>query len=285
MEVLLFDLGPENASPVKGSEHPRVKVTRMSPNDLLAAARVRGVRDATAPVVSFMEEHCEMQPGWAEAIVAAHREPWAGVGSDLVNGNPGAGLSDSVFRMNYGAYVRPAAKPGPIAAIAGQNSAFKRDVLLRYGDELESMLFADLVLQWKMRADGYQLYYQPSVKMAHKNENTLRSLATGVFYWNWCFGHLRARVAGWNIFRRALWIAMSPLLPWVRLAKMWRRVLIDKGVPFTQFLRDVPFVVTINHISAAGQVVGLLRPLGKGAREFSEFEMNENRLSRAEWTK
>src|ERR1700736_1692856 len=177
MEVLLYDLGDQGFPPLPGSDHPRVRASRWGPNDLLAAARFHGIHEARAPVVSFTEEHCEMQPGWAETILLAHREPWAAVGSDLINGNPDAGCSDKAFRISYGVYVRPPSRRGPATVVPGQNSAFKRDVLLRYNSQLELMLSADLVLQWKMQQDGYQMYYEPSVKIAHRNENTIKSLA------------------------------------------------------------------------------------------------------------
>ena len=147
MEIFLFDSGPEGCAPLADSSHPRVVFNRLGPAALLAAARVRGIRAAKAPVVCFMEEHCEMQPGWAEAVISAHRQPWAAVGTDFINANPDAGNSNRAFRMNYGVYVRPVTPRGPVSLIAGQNSAFKRDVLLRYEPQLELMLSADLVLQ------------------------------------------------------------------------------------------------------------------------------------------
>jgi hypothetical protein len=231
-----------------------------------------------------MEEHCEVQPGWAEAIVLAHRGPWAGVGCDFVNGNPSAGSSDKAFRMNYGVYVRPQSGRGPVKRIHGQNSAFKRDVLLRYEHQLELMMSADLVLQWKMGLDGDQLFNEPTAKMAHRNENTLRSLCVGVFYWNWCFSNIRAQVFQWGFLRRALRIVLAPLIPWVRLVKMFVRVLRLGPSQFAQLVCDIPFVLVVNHCSAAGQVAGLLNPPDTAAREFSHFEMNEPRLLRAEFT-
>ncbi len=283
MEILLFDLGPENGAPLSQSDHPAVRMTRGGPKDSLATVRVKGIYAAKAPVVSFVEEHCEVQSGWAEAIVLAHRGPWAGVGCDFDNGNPSAGKSDKAFRMNYGVYVRPQRGRGPVERIAGQNSAFKRDVLLRYKDQLEWMMNADLVMQWQMGREGCQFYFEPAAKMSHRNENTLRSLCVGVFYWNWCFSHTRARVFRWSFPRRALRIVLSPLIPWVRLAKMFVRTLRLGRSQFVQFISDIPFAVVVNHCAAAGQVAGLLNPLERGAREFSHFEMNEPRLRQAEF--
>jgi len=145
-------------------------------------------------------------------------------------------------------------------------------------------LSADLVLQWKMAQEGNQLFYEPAATMAHRNENTLRSLCVGVFYWNWCFSNIRAQAFHWGFPRRALRIVLAPLIPWVRLARMFVWTLRLGPSQFAQLLRDIPFVLVVNHCSAAGQVAGLLNPVETGVREFSHFEMNEPRLLRAELT-
>jgi hypothetical protein len=229
-----------------------------------------------------MEEHCEVQPGWAEAMLRAHEGPWWGVGCDFVNANPGAGKSDKGFRMNYGVYVRPQGGPGRVKRIAGQNSSFKRDILLRYEKQLDRMMNADLVMQWKMGEEGGQLFYEPAARMAHRNENTIRSLCVGVFYWNWCFSHVRADVFHWGLLRRVAWIVVAPLIPWVRLARILIGTLRLGPAELVQFLRDIPSILVVNHCSAAGQIAGLVNPLEKAASKFSHFEMNEPRLSRAE---
>lgn len=282
MEILLFDLAPPDTSALLGSDHPRVKVIRGSPSDLLGDSRAKGVVMATAPVVGFIEEHCEMQPGAAEAMILAHREPCAAVGCDFINGNPDAGRSEQAFRMSYGIYVRPQRFRGPSKYIAGQNSSYKRDVLLRYESHLPLMLAADLVLQWKITQDGEQLFYEPAAKIAHRNETDFSRLCAGVFYWSWSFTGIRAEIFEWNWGLRALRIVLSPLIPWVRVAKtlvaIWPR-----GLWYVlEFLRDLPFTVGINYCSAAGQVVGLLRRAETGISRFSDFEMNEPRLLRAE---
>src|SRR3954453_10785462 len=283
MEVLLYDLGPEDCPPLPGSDHPRVRLTRLGPKSLLGHARRQGVHAAKAQVVSFMEEHCEMHPGWAETIVSAHREPWAAIGSALVCGNPNAGVSDQAFRMNYGIYSRPIGPRGPASSVPGQNSSYKRDLLLKYEPDLEEMLHADLLLQWKMKQDGHHLLYEPAVRLSHHNENTFRSLSVGVFYWNWCFANIRARVFHWTLLRRAIWITLAPLIPWVRLVRICRNFLLQREVSFLRFLGEIPFFIAINYCAAAGQTAGLIRPGARGIRKFSDFEMNEPRLSHAEF--
>lgn len=285
MEILLLDVGPEDCRALPGSEHPRVRMMRRGREFLLAAARTEGVRKANAPVVALVEEHCLAHPGWAEAIIFAHRGPWAAVGCEFTCANPRSGSSDKTFRMTYGAYILQEQQRGPVHFVPGQNSAFKRDVLLRYDDQLELMMNADLVLQWKMMENGYELFHEPAAKMAHRNENTVWRLCVGAFYWNWCFSNVRAQVFQWSWARRTLRVALAPLIPWVRLARRMIALSRQGSPQFMQLLRDTPAVLAVDYASAAGQVAGLLNKIDIAAREFSYFEMNEPRLSRADLTR
>ena len=129
------------------------------------------------------------------------------------------------------------------------------------------MLAADLVLQWKITQDGEQLFYEPAAKIAHRNETDFSRLGVGVFYWGWSFtGIPRARFSSGTGGLRALRIALSPLIPWVRVAKTLVAIWPHGLSQVLQFLRDLPFTVGINYCSAAGQVVGLLRRAETGTQ-------------------
>jgi hypothetical protein len=282
MEVLLYDLGPENCPPLPGSDHARVRLTKWTPRDLLGTARAHGIRNARAPVICFMEEHCEMQPGAAEAFLRAHEGPWAAVGGGFINANPNSAMSNHAFRMNYGIYAIPPRARGKARFVPGQNSSFKREVLLRYDTELETLLCADLVMQWQMRREGFEFFHEPAAQIAHRNETTFRSLATGQFYWNWCFAHVRAKKFQWSIPRRMAWILLAPLIPWWRVVKLFRWLPRFGLARSLRFVADIPVIIALNHWAAAGQVAGLLNKLDRGAWMFSHFEMNEPRLLREE---
>jgi hypothetical protein len=282
MEILLFDLESDECPPLAGSENHRVRTNRCGPKFLLGRARAEGVRTANAPVVAFLEEHCLAQPGWAEAMILAHRGPWAAVGCEFMCANPNSGSSDKTFRMTYGAYVHAEQQRGPVTFVAGQNSAFKRDVLLQYDEQLEMMMIADLVLQWKMMEDGYRFFHEPAAMIAHRNENTVLSICPGAFYWNWCFANVRAQVFEWSFGWKALRIALAPLIPWARLVKKAMLVAHLGRRQFLQFLCDIPSVLVIDYCGAAGQVAGLFNKIDIAARKFSHFEMNEPRLSRSD---
>jgi glycosyltransferase involved in cell wall biosynthesis len=283
MEVLLFDLGPEGSEILRGSDHPRVRMTRRCGQKFgLAAARADGIRAARAPVIALIEEHVLALAGWAEAMIEAHRGPWAAVGCRFVCANPRSGSSDKAFRLTYGDYIQPKRARGPASFVAGQNSTFKRDLVLRYDKHLERLMNADLVLQWMLLRDGFEFLHEPSATIAHRNENKMRRLCLGAFYWNWCFSNVRADVFQWTLFRKVIWILFSPLIPWVRFSRLIASVSRLGFAQFVQFIRDTPAIFAVNYSSAAGQAFGLLNKIDRASRGFSYFELNEPRLPHAQ---
>ncbi|MFN2433451.1 MAG: hypothetical protein ABR599_11675 [Gemmatimonadota bacterium] len=122
----------------------------------LPPARQRGGRDrraraASAPVVAFGEDHSFPEPGWAEALLQAHRGPWAAVGPSIVNANPATAVSWATLLTSFGRWLELDAS-GPADAIAWHNSAYKREVLLGLGDELEPLLEVEGLLQAELAA-------------------------------------------------------------------------------------------------------------------------------------
>ena len=143
LEVLLMDLGPGEPPPIPGSDHPAVRTVKLPPDTLFSAAKARAIRMAAAPVVVFLEEHCRVHPGWAQALIEAHRGPWAGVGAEVHNGNPEVALSRMIQVLNY-LWWLPPARRAEFDMLPGHNSSFKRDVLLAYGAELDELLRAEI---------------------------------------------------------------------------------------------------------------------------------------------
>ena len=283
MEIIIMDLSSKETPPLDGSDHPRVSLVRITNGITFGDARAQAVRIACAPVIAFMEEHCVTHPGWAEAVLGAHQEPWAGVGCAFDLGNPDSGSSNFAFRATYGAYLPPRSGRGPTNWIAGHNSSYKKQILLDYGEELDCMLNADLVLNARLLRDGHAFFFEPAAKMSHYNEHLLRNLMMGIFLWNWCFSKARSRSLNWPLARRICYVTLLPLIPWVRLFKtLWWRA--KTGFPaFLECAWEAPLILAVHYCSAVGQLAGFFLKIGLAERRFSDFEMNKPRLTRAEF--
>ena len=82
-----------------------VRIAEINEFGSLAVARTAGVAVASAPVVAFNEDHSFPEPGWAAALLEAHRRGYAGVAPQMKNANPGSTLSGGVVVLHFGGAV------------------------------------------------------------------------------------------------------------------------------------------------------------------------------------
>ncbi|MFH1573995.1 MAG: glycosyltransferase [Acidobacteriota bacterium] len=255
-------------------EFAAVQVVRTVAIDSTARARAAGIRAATSPVVVLTEDHSLPEPDWAQALIGAHRKDWAVAGPAVINGNPRSLLSWANLLIEYGEWLDPA-PGGETSHVPGHNSAYKRDVLLSYGESLDSWLEAESLLHWDLRARGYRLCIERSARTRHLNfSKFFASLAL-----RFDAGHLFAGMRGtrWGVWRRLFYAAGSPLIPLVRLFRMLAE-LRQPGRPAYLIPRILPCVLILLGVDALGEMVGYLLGPGDSARHVTRIDFHRERF-------
>jgi GT2 family glycosyltransferase len=277
LEVLLVDLGPQEAEPVLGSENRAVRVLKFPPGTTFSASRARAVAEARAPIVAFLEEHTRVRAGWADAVLEAFRDPGVtGVGWGVVCANPGAGRADVIGLLSYGLFEPPLAG-GETRLLPGHNASFRTDALLGFGDELSRLLACDLVLHERMLREGRRFVLAKDAVMEHLNETSLHSIGLGVELFYRIYGPLRAAEGRWGPGRRALYVAATPLIPLYALLLAVRRYRKSRPGRAALLLRNAPFVYAVHFRAAWGQGRGLLFGPGDAEARFTVYELSEPR--------
>jgi len=243
----------------------------------LHEARAAAVQAVSAPIVLFGETHCFPEPGWLDALLEAHRGPWAAVGPAMVNGNPKSAISWSSFLLDYGPWIERG-EPGPRSRIPGHNGAFKREALTEYGAGLTDMMISDTLLTDDLVRRGQQLYFAPAARTRHVNVSEPRAWIAERFAAGREFAS--ARSLEWSRSRRLAFAAASPLIPLVRLYRVTgdvRRIGRAPGLG----LRIVPALLVSLVISAAGEFLGYLRGSSERAVErLTEIEIHRLRYAK-----
>jgi hypothetical protein len=243
------------------------QVVEIAPFRSVAIPNAAGARAARAPVVAFCEDHAFPDPAWAEALLSAHRGPYAVVGPAVHNANPATLTSRADFLIGYGPWAAPIASQEP-AHLPGHNSAYKRAVLLEYGARLEDMLEAESVLQWDLVARGHRLWLEPEARLAHTNFSQFGVWTRVQVHAGRVFGGTRA--LGWSWPRRLFFAAASPLIPLVRLRRLWpdaSRLPRDEG-------RRLAVLATVAWglvFDGLGQAAGYLTGTGRSRSVAHEF--------------
>ncbi|MEO8485098.1 MAG: hypothetical protein ABI585_02060 [Betaproteobacteria bacterium] len=201
------------------SAFARVEVVEIGAVGSIGHANAAGVMRASAPVVALAEDHAFPVSEWAEALIAAHRGPWAAVGPVIANANPATAVSRADLLIGYGPWIAPG-RAGEHDYLPGHNTSYKRDVLLAYGSRLPAMLDAETLLHWDLRARGHRLWLEPRAQIAHANFSLWRSWLPAQYHYGRLFAGLRANAM--SPARRVVYTLGAPLIPPLRVARLWR---------------------------------------------------------------
>ena len=274
IELLVLTPFPEQlrADPDCLARFHSLKVVKVDLSQGSGPVRAVAVREASAPVIVFGEDHCFPEAGWAEALVLAHANDWAAVGPVVVNANPESLVSWADLLKGYGPWLAPG-KSIERDHLPGHNSSYKRDFLLAFGSDLDDLMEAESALQWKLRDKGLSLYQESAARVAHTNFESWDVWVPVSYHSGRVFAATRA--LDWSPLRRLAFAAAFPMIPVVR---MWRhmRQALEAGIPAGLLTRIAPVLAAGLVIDAVGQAVGCLAGPGTSRSTLVDWDFHRN---------
>ena len=255
-----------------------VQVVEVGHLGSVGEANAAGVRRARAPVVAFVEEHSYPHPGWAEALIRKHRQPWAAIGPVMSNANEDSLVAWADFVIAYGPWMDPS-RGGVRNFLPGHNSSYKGELLLEYGPELGYMLESEIILHSDLRNKGHQLYLEPAAKISHLNFEKLSAWTRSQYWSGRAFAASRSE--HWPLHRRLLYAAAGPAIPLVRLRRILGQ-LRGHGRPSLPYPAVLPALLFGLATSAAGETIGYARGAGDAMEQLCELEFHRVRHLKAE---
>lgn len=246
------------------------------------SAIARGVERATGPVVAYAEEHVYPEPGWAEAIVTAHRGPWAAVGAALENANPGTSVSWASMCTDFGRWLGHD-RPLELDRLPPHQTTYKRALLAPYGRRLAHLLEVESTLQADLIARGHRLLFEPAAVVRHVNPSVLRSYVRAELLGGRLFAAARADSEAWSTRRRALYVAAAPLIPLVRLRRSLTDVRRVRGRAWPT-ARVVPALLVGLVAHTVGECLGYSRGSGDSGLRRTSIELHRHRHLRDDET-
>lgn len=187
----------------------------------LAKARAKGVLAARAPFLFIAETHAYPDPELAERLIAALSGEWSVAVPGFRNSNPNSGLSWAGFLSDYGAWSDTLVA-GEIDRSPSHDAAFRRSVLLDFGDRLDKALTFGDELHVTLHKRGQRCYFESSAGIQHVNIARFRSFARERYLSGVLIGGYRRE--RWSWVRRIAYAGGSPLIPIVILSRIYKGV-------------------------------------------------------------
>lgn len=236
-----------------------------------ATARAAAIEAASAPAVALVEDHSFPQgPLWAERLLEGLAAGHACVGPTMINANPATRTSRANLAVEYAPWMRGGAARR-VAFLPGHNSAYRRDLLVGYGNALAAMLEAEWVVQADLGRRGHTLLHDPRIVVAHLNYARLRRSLRLQFLSGRMFAASRA--GSWPRAKRLLFALAAPAIPLRRFAAIVPHML--RAGPRASALPALPHTLLILMASGAGEGLGYL--LGDGGRRRALARMEYRR--------
>ncbi|HYN09038.1 MAG TPA: glycosyltransferase [Vicinamibacterales bacterium] len=275
IEVVVVDVSRPSLPPLDTSRL-RTTYVRRPDIDRWAAARVEGVRAASAATVAFIEDHCFPARTWAEILIETHRDPWVAVGYAFTNANPQTYVSRSSMLARYGGFAHPC-HGGPSRFLSGNNVSYKRQVLLDFGAALEGLLAIDFNLQELLGQRGVAMFVESRALAAHQNfTSVIKEGRAGHAYCR-LLAARRAESQSWGAARRVVYGLAAPVgAPIIRVARLL------SGLPGRRPLwwtvaAGLPVIVIEYLFDASGESLGYLFGVGNAERETMRWELETDR--------
>lgn len=168
VDLVVVDNGSSQSLESLRAAFPMVRFF-IEPEKGAAAARNRGVRETTAPVLIFIDADCVAAPDWLDmARLVQPRADLIGGRVDVFDETPpprsGAEAFEAVFAFNFRNYIEVQGFTG-----AG-NLVTRRDVFVDVGDFVNGV---SEDRDWSMRAvaKGFQLIYEDGMVVSHPSRS------------------------------------------------------------------------------------------------------------------
>jgi hypothetical protein len=227
--------------------------SHLANHELYDRRRARGLGLASGDILALLEDSGAPGPGWCQEVLKAHWLPYDVIGGAVEHEGKGA-LNWAVYFQDFGRYQLPL-REGPARYLTDINVSYKRPAL-ECVRELWTQRYHEVTVNWALVRAGCVLWQRPQMTVYQdRGQLTLSGLMEERFSWGRLFGNLRVQET--PLLMRFLYIALSPGIPLVRLARMATKIFRDRRNR-GWFLRSLLHNLVLTLSWSLGEVIGYL---------------------------
>lgn len=144
-------------------------------NKNLAASRNVGLPHCTGEIIAMTDDDAQVFPDWVTQMKRVHREhPEAGaVGGTVIALDRSHLASRLAERVTFPSSL----EPGYRRTLPTVNLSYKSQVIQRVGAQDENLWTGeDVDYNWRMIKLGYQVYFDPAIRVYHNHPRAVRDL-------------------------------------------------------------------------------------------------------------
>lgn len=257
-DVIVVDRLGEETRAAARQRFPGVQVLAAEPGTSIPRLRAIGVARASAPLVAFLEDHCNVDRSWLGVIERAAREGKAAFGGVVENGAVERAVDWAAFLCEYARFLPPLRR-GETSEITGNNSVYDRALLQASLAEAGGEVWESF-LHERLRQRGVPLHCEPDLRVLHKKRFGFAYFVSQRYHYSRSFAGMR--LAGAPAWKRLVYVCATPALPLLLLGRIGGAVL-KRRRHLPEFSRALPILTVFLLVWAFGEAVGALLGAGR----------------------
>lgn len=213
-----------------------------------------GFHAARGEIIALIEDYASPGPDWCAQILEAHRRLEHGVIGGAVEHAGHGSLNWALYFLDFGRYQLPLPE-GPVPYLTDVNVSYKRRALELVRDRWAER-YNEVNVHWALIAKNVTLWQRPQI-VVYEDRGALSfgSSLRERYEWGRLFGFMRTREI--SLSRRLLLSAASPILPFLALWRVTRRVL-TSGRNRRAFFGAAPIALVMATAWAFGELAAYL---------------------------
>lgn len=258
IEIIIADSRGDDSLQEIMTKYPEVEFIRFPEKTALPILWEAGIARSQGKIIAVTDSTCVVDDHWVSAILKAHESSHPVIGG-AVEVAEGKNLVDwAAYFCEYGQFMRPLTE-GATDVLSGNNISFKRWTLTK-GREFVQNGFWKTYWCRQLQEEGIQLVSTPSMVIYDNKSYRLVPFLIRRFHHGRCFAGMR--VSQVSALKRAAYIAGSPLLPFLFLARTISTI-VSKKRHLKQFIFSLPISFIAIVVWSVGEFYGYLTGTGK----------------------
>ncbi len=252
-EIIVVDNSTDETPEIIIRNFPNVQLIRAPKYKLIPELWGIGINQSRGAYIAVTTTHFIPAKNWISEIIKSHQNQYAGVGGAIENDKQAGLISWAVYFCRYSRYMLPFVEE-EVEDFAADNASYPRDSLEPV-QQLAEHGFWEAHFHRELKKKQMSLLLTPKVIVYHKDSFTFGGFMRQRFQHGRQFGSTRA--SSISSSKRIIFGLLSPLIPFIYLFRITRRVFTSKRNT-GKYLLSVPVLFLFLVSWACGEFGGYL---------------------------